>query len=300
MKFKNIHVIINPAAGVEEPILSYLNTAFKDTPIDWDVSITRKGNDAKEIASKLIGKTDLIAVYGGDGSVMEAAQALTGHHTPMAILPGGTANVMAKELGIPTETVAAIELLKSQNTLIKTIDTGIVNNMPFILRVNFGMMAEMVTQADRDLKDSLGQLAYGITAFQTLINPHPVMYKMIIDGHKINEEGVSLTVTNSGSIGISDYSFLPDISVTDGFFDVILLDDASITSILRVAGSTLLHSDSNVLKRWKCKEITISLDKPQKYICDDIEKEDKLIKIKVVPNSLKVLVPIPEIQTTGS
>src|ERR1700761_5133450 len=98
MKFKNIHFIINPASSKEEPILFFINKVFNDSAVDWDVSIIKKNRNAGVIAKKLIGKTDLVVVYGGDGCVTEVASALHGTSIPMAIIPAGTANVMAKEL----------------------------------------------------------------------------------------------------------------------------------------------------------------------------------------------------------
>ncbi|MEO6630239.1 MAG: acylglycerol kinase family protein, partial [Mucilaginibacter sp.] len=126
MKFKHIHFIINPASGKEEPVLSYINRLFTGSRVNWDISVTKKDKGAGEIARSLIGKTDLIAVYGGDGCVTAVAAALHGKLLPMAIIPGGTANVMAKELGIPTDTVEALALLKKGHR-IRTIDMGLVN-----------------------------------------------------------------------------------------------------------------------------------------------------------------------------
>src|SRR5690348_15921530 len=111
MQFNNIHIIVNPAAGREEPILSYLNTGLIISGIRWDVTVTTPYNEAYDIAMRLVGKTDLIVVYGGDGSVSDVARALYGKQTPMAIIPGGTANVMSKELGIPQDAIEAIDLL---------------------------------------------------------------------------------------------------------------------------------------------------------------------------------------------
>ncbi|MGZ3873577.1 MAG: diacylglycerol/lipid kinase family protein, partial [Mucilaginibacter sp.] len=160
MKFKHIHFIVNPASGKEEPILFYINRAMNEKNIKWDISVTKKGTGAGEIAKKISSKTDLIVVYGGDGCVTEVASALHGSGTPMAIIPGGTANVMAKELGIPLETTAAIEMIATGHCKIKKTDMGLMNGYPFLLRINLGIMADMVLQASRSLKDDLGQLAY--------------------------------------------------------------------------------------------------------------------------------------------
>lgn len=291
MKAKKIHFIINPASGQEEPILSYINTAFQETDIEWNVSITKKDNDAVIFAEQHVDTVDLIAVYGGDGSVAEVAQVLSGKKTPLAIIPGGTANVLSKELGIPQDTVKAIELLKDENGQIISMDMASANEELFLVRVNVGIMANMVLEAGRELKNKLGQLAYGVTAIETLIKADHVNYKMKIDDEIINENGVALTITNCGSIGIGEYSFLPDISVTDGMLDVILMNDVDLRSVLRVAGTTLMKKDSEVLKHWKCKEIEITFDTAQKFILDDSEREATSIRIKVLPKALNVLVP---------
>lgn len=291
MKFKNIHVIINPVAGKYEPISAFLNKAFVNSCSKLQVYKASQKNDVFSIASRLANKNDLVAIYGGDGSISEVASALYGKKATMGIIPGGTANVTSKDLGIPQDTEDAIALLI--NELSKTIhmDMGIVNGAPFILRVNLGIMADMIIAADPKMKDSFGQLAYGITAIESIWKTDPIQYRMIIDGEEINETGVSLTVTNAGNIGIGDFSFLPGIEVTDGFLDVILLNDTDFLSLMRVAGTTLFQTESDVLKHWKCKEISIYLEKPVKYICDDTSKETASLHIKVVPGALRVLVP---------
>jgi YegS/Rv2252/BmrU family lipid kinase len=291
MQYQNIHFIINPASGKEEAILSYINNEFKDIDVYWNVSVTTPKHPAAIIARELIGKTDLIVVYGGDGTIAEVAGILYGKQIPVAIIPGGTANVMSKELGIPQDSIDAIRLIASGKTKALGIDIGLANNTPFILRINLGILADMVVQAGRDLKNSYGQLAYGITAVQTLSNSAAIPFRMVIDGVEINEQGEALTVTNAGNIGIGDYKFLPDITVTDGYFDVILMNTTDLISLLRVAGSTLLQTESGVLKHWRCKQISIFMDKPYQYICDDNQQEAQTIEIKILPETFKVLVP---------
>jgi diacylglycerol kinase (ATP) len=291
MKFKNIHVIVNPAAGKQEPIFSYLNKAFIDSYSKLQVHVTSQTDDVFSIASRYANKDDLVAIYGGDGSISEAARALYGKNTVMGIIPGGTANVTAKDLGIPLDTEEAIALLMNGSSETIDMDMGEVNDTPFILRINLGIMAEMIIAADTKMKDSFGQLAYGLTAIESIWKCDPIQYKMIIDGEEINETGVSLTVTNCGNIGIGDFSFLPGITVTDGFLDVILMNNTSFLSLIKLAGTTLLQTESDVLKHWKCKEIIIYPEKPVKYICDDTEKEASILTIKVLPGALRVLVP---------
>ncbi|WP_457130433.1 diacylglycerol/lipid kinase family protein [Mucilaginibacter sp. UYNi724] len=288
---KHIHFIINPASGKEEPILSYINKAMAGAQVDWDISVTKKNLNAGELARKLIGKTDLVAVYGGDGGVTSVASALLGSNLPIAIIPGGTANVMAKELDIPLDTVEALALLGKGKHRIIAVDMGLVNGTPFLLRINMGIMAAMVTSADRDLKDSIGQLAYGVTAVKTLIEAKSINYELDIDGEKISATGVSLTVTNSGNIGIGNFALQPGISITDGFLDVILMKENNFSSVLKIAGSALMQQETDAVQHWKAKKVVIKMPKEQSYICDDTEKFAKTLKLEIAPGSIRMLVP---------
>jgi len=291
MVFKKIHVVINLANQKDDSILVDLAAAFKDALVEFNYTLVHRNDNTTNIVKKLLGKVDLIAVYGGDGTVTRVAHAMIGQAIPLAIIPSGTANVIAKEFGIPLELRDAIELITNGLSEVKTIDTGICNRRPFVIRVNFGLMADMVSHAERAMKDSFGQFAYGMSAIEALSETTPTQYKMHIDGQEVIEIGVSLSVTNLGSIGISDYAMLPSIKIDDGLFDVILLNHADILSLLRLAGSTLLQTESSVLKRWRCKEILIDLTSSQSYILDDCELKARHLAISIRPKSLNILVP---------
>ena len=93
---KRVQVIINPTAGQDQAILGTLNRVFHDADITWDVSITNKAGDARRFARAAVeAGVDIVAAYGGDGTVMEVATGLIGSTVPLAIFPGGTANVMS-------------------------------------------------------------------------------------------------------------------------------------------------------------------------------------------------------------
>jgi diacylglycerol kinase (ATP) len=291
MEFKHITFIINPASGKQEPILSLINTAMEQFNYQWEVAVTTRSRTAGEIASDLIGKTDLVIVYGGDGTVTDVAATLQGTDMPMGILPGGTANVMAKELGIPQYTAEALNVFAQGAYQCRTIDMGLVNGKPFLLRVNLGIMADMVLDANRELKEKVGQLAYGITAMKTVANADSVHYKLEIDGNVIEQSGVSLTVTNSGNIGIGDYALQPDISISDGFLDVLLMKDTSLLSMLKIASCTLLQTETEALLHYKCREVTITMEHQQRFICDDHEEHSSELKITVLPSAIKIITP---------
>src|SRR5215207_1228913 len=126
---QNIYVIINPAAGQDRPVLGALNRVFNANGVNWEVGITKRTGDATRMAYEaVLAGADVVAVNGGDGTVMEAASGLSGSSVPLAILPGGSANVMSVELGIPNDTEQAISLICDPNHQIRTIDMGRVRD----------------------------------------------------------------------------------------------------------------------------------------------------------------------------
>ena len=101
LPYPKVHVVINPAAGQDEPILNVLNDVFHAAGVDWENSLTHKSGDATRLAAEAAASgVDLVAAYGGDGTQMEIANGLLGTGVPQAILPGGTGNAMAHDLGI--------------------------------------------------------------------------------------------------------------------------------------------------------------------------------------------------------
>src|SRR5919206_2640007 len=109
---KRVQVIINPTAGQDQPILGVLTRVFHAAGVAWDVSITKKAGDARRFARAAVeAGVDVVAAYGGDGTVMEVASGLIGTTVPLAIFPGGTANVMSMELGISSDLAEASALV---------------------------------------------------------------------------------------------------------------------------------------------------------------------------------------------
>jgi len=106
--YRRVHVVINPASGKDEPILNVLNDVFREHGVAWDASVTHRYGDAGDQARAAIADgVDLVVAYGGDGTQHEVANAVvgasvvTGRRTPMGILPGGTGNGFAREVGVP-------------------------------------------------------------------------------------------------------------------------------------------------------------------------------------------------------
>ena len=236
--FQRIQVIVNPAAGQDEPILNAMNSVFGEAGIEWDVSLTKQAGDAQRLAQEAVAAgVDVVAVYGGDGTVAEVASGLIGSPVPMAILPGGTANVLSVELGIPVDITQACRLASGANSKIRKVDMGLVNEHHFILRVGIGFEAAMVENADRELKNKYGVLAYLWSAVQNLYKPEIAHYRMMLDGKLVETEGLTCIVANSGNLGQAGINLIPGIDVSDGLLDVIVIQQANLRTFFDIVGS---------------------------------------------------------------
>jgi diacylglycerol kinase (ATP) len=294
MNVRRVYVVINPAAGQDRPVLAILNRAFRAAEVDWDIGITKIDGDAAKLAQAAVESGyDVVAALGGDGTVMEVAGSLAGSETPLAILPGGTANVMSVELGLPNDLTFATSLITGEHQ-IRAIDVGRLGERKFLLRIGIGLEAVMVGRAERDLKDRVGVLAYGVSAVQALREPMVSNYQIAIDGKLVEAAGVSCVVANVGSLGQGQFTLSPDIAVDDGLLDVVVLERADFVSLISVASSVLrgLPVEQGLL-HWQAREITVIAEPPQPIQVDGEIIEPGPITARIDPSALKVIVPVP-------
>lgn len=286
-----IKVIVNPGSGQPKPILHTLNQVFRSAGVEWDISLTQESGDAERFAQKAVkSEVDAVAAFGGDGTVMEVARGVMGSHMPMAILPGGTANLMSVELGIPKDLNQAAEIIASPESDIKAIDVGEIGDTHFLLRVGLGIAAQKVEFADREMKDRYGIMAYSIAALKAMKDAKQVKYYLNLDGEEFEEEGVTCLVDNAGNFGVAGFSASKNISVFDGLLDVILVRDRSFQSFVSVGKSVATSTPTqDTVHHWQAKEISITTDPPQSIQVDGEVGWETPVTIKVVPGAVRVL-----------
>jgi len=287
--YKKAHVIINPAAGKEEPILNTINKVFHQYGIDWQVSITKKFGDATRLAKQAIADgVDLVAGYGGDGTQMEIANAVMGTKTPMAILPGGTGNAMSFELKVPRKLEQAAELI-CQSKKLQKIDLARIGDQYFMLRAYSGI--EESDKTSRENKDRYGNLAYILDTLHGLKNPPHANYRLNIDGLEIEEEGLTCLILNAGSLGGVDLHATDKVKVSDGLLDVFMVS-TKLSSVQSLASYLLDVGKSQIgVHHWKGKEIHVEADPPQTSWIDGELYGPTPYTISVIPRGVSIVVP---------
>jgi YegS/Rv2252/BmrU family lipid kinase len=294
-KIKKIRIIINPASGIEEAILPIINASMKEAGIEWEASITHKAGDAIQFAKAAVKEgIDALAVYGGDGTLMEAISGLIGSEIPLVILPGGSANVVATELGIPIDLKEACMLLGHGPFDTKTIDVGHFDKRYFITAISIGFGADLVKGADRETKNKIGILAYFLSAAAALKKTRKAVYHLKIDGQEYKLRGLTCIIANTGNLGFTKISLDKHIDFSDGFLDVVILRKANL-GLLKHIVVTLLKRERphnlELVQHWQGKDISVSSTPKQTVQCDGEILEEMPLHIKIIPGAITVLVP---------
>ncbi len=291
---KRIMVIINPASGIERPILRPLNRVLRSTEIPWDIAITHGSGDAQRLAANaVIDGYDAVMVYGGDGAVMEAAAGLAGSGVPLAIIPGGTGNVMSIELGIDYNVAQAAELLNRDKIPVRDVDMGAVGERLFALRVATGYEAAYVQNTAREAKERLGKMAYALTAIQQELKL--VRYNLTLDGKEVEVDGYTCMVANSGNVGMAGLPLLAKISISDGLLDVVVVQSLNFLSMLRRPISVNEQAErERMVRHWQAREVTVTTaeaDAPESIIGDGEVWGETPFTAHILPGAMRVIVP---------
>ena len=292
LPYPKVHVVINPAAGQDEPILNVLNHIFHPAGVDWDVSLTHKSGDAARLAAEAaVSGVDLVAAYGGDGTQMEVANGLLGTGVPQAILPGGTGNAMAHDLGISLNLREAAELIVTSPKR-RAIDLAKMGDTVFMLRAYAGFSEDEA--ASREEKDKHGQLAYVQAGLKFISDTQEVHFRATVDGEVIEGEALICFILNAGSIGGVMGISLPtvgNVDISDGYLDLYAITKG--LQPLRAVSKHLFNhegSDAGVYY-WRGKEITLEADPVQDVWIDGEFGGQTPFTASAIPQALEIVVP---------
>ena len=281
-----------------------LNHHFRGAGIHWEVSITHGKRDGVDLARKAVDEgAQVVAVYGGDGTVMEVASGLIGTDVPLLILPGGTGNLVAAELRISSHLERACQLICGETYRTRRIDVGQMDGHYFLLRVGSGIEPGVVQEATREMKNQFGKWAYVFAAIRSLQESPAADYDIRLDGREMfRATGVACIVANSGTVGLGRLTLSPAVGLDDGKLDVFFLKKANLEGIVQLAGKMMGLDPrdpddmepgldaSNLVNHWQVREVEIQSDPVL-----DIQVDGDVIAktpqtVRVLPSALAVVV----------
>jgi diacylglycerol kinase family enzyme len=229
--------------------------------------ITRKAEDGTEAArSSALSGADLVVAAGGDGTVRCCAEGMIDTAVPMGIVPLGTANLLARTLGIPSRAHAALRLALPQETEARTyrdrwVDLALADGIPFTAMAGMGLDAAVV-EATR-LKHQIGWLAYAVSGAAHLALP-PATFTIRLDDRAPFTRVARCVVAGNSGLLPGGFSLLPAARPDDGFLDVGILAPAGSLGWARLAARVLMHSryEDRQLERFRARRVEITADRP--------------------------------------
>lgn len=299
-----VHIIVNPAAGRSLPLLQRVNDLFRPAGIYWQISVTHQIGDGTKLAQEAVDRgANVLAVFGGDGTIKDVAAAIVGTGVPLLILPGGTGNLMAQELNLPTGLGRACGLITGEEFQTKAVDVGKMGSHYFLHRIGCGFESDVVDDATREMKKQFGKWAYVFASVKALQNMPVAKYSITIDDReKIVGKGVACAVANAGTLGVGNLALSQSIGINDGKLDVIFVRTAHIEGILKLFQMITGITDespqdpnpaldaSHLINHWQVNKVFIESDPIQKIQADgDLVAETPQL-IEVLPQSLQVVV----------
>lgn len=304
---KRIRVIANPASSRKVQLLKTLNDHLHPAGIAWDIEVTHQEGDGAAAARKALEhENDLVAVFGGDGTLMDVCTGLAGSDVPMLILPGGTGNLIATELGKSKNIDKSLaSICENDSFETKPMDVGDLGDRLFMLRIGCGVETDAVQEASRKLKSQFGKWAYVFAALKAMRDMKTSNYRITInDDHVVEDSGVACAVANAGSIGIGHLTLSPKIDVNDGKLDLIFVRKADVQGIWELVRMMLgLHKDgyqelpdepgkidaSHLVNHWSVDKVKIETDPDLDMQIDGNLSGRTPVNVEVRPGALQVV-----------
>jgi YegS/Rv2252/BmrU family lipid kinase len=259
-------------------------------PIWYEVPKSRKAPKAVRRAVKKGAK--LIFVWGGDGMVQRCVDALAGNKkVELAILPAGTANLLATNLGIPKHVARAVRI--GLHGARRRLDVGAMNGERFAVMAGTGFDAIMVGNADAAGKKRLGRLAYVRSAVKA-VRASAVRMTVRVDGVVwFKGKASAALVGNVGTVA-TGLSVFPDASACDGMLEIGVVTATSVWQWARVLSRVARHQPdrSPFVEMTRGKKIDIELGRKMVYQLDGgVRPPARRIKVRVKAEALTVCAP---------
>ena len=209
---------------------------------------------------------ELVVACGGDGTVTACAEGVAGTGTPLGIVPIGTGNLLARNLGLPVDLDEALVVaLTGKDT---AIDAGTANGTPFVVMAGLGLDARMISDTSEPLKKRLGWVAYAISVIRHL-QDGPMRATLTADGGRpVRLRSSAVIVGNVGWVR-GGVPLLPDARPDDGLLDAVALRAQRLGRLARNRGSRLLRRGrSGRVTRLVFRELTVTTVSPQPWELD--------------------------------
>jgi YegS/Rv2252/BmrU family lipid kinase len=289
-----VAVVFNPATGGGDTAGRKRDTqeALQGAGLDVLWLETTREDPGQGLTAKAVAEgVELVMAQGGDGTVMACVTGLAGTEVPLAVLPGGTGNLLATNFDIPSELDEAVEVAIGGDRV--RLDVAAMDDDRFVVMGGIGFDAAMLRDANPRLKEHLGAVAYVLSGFKHLRRRVTRFQLRLDDQPPIERTGQGVLIGNLGRLQ-GGLPVMPDARPDDGLLDVAVLQTRTMLDWLALAARVLLRlrRKDPQLELFQARRVEIHCDTPQpvERDGDPADARDHLV-VEVVPKALTLCVP---------
>lgn len=288
-------VLLNPVSGP---------TRTRGAEWDWiqaeaeaagwrtDVQVSQGPGDIERMAREAVASgIRRLVVVGGDGSLNEAVQAVVGSDVELGLVPAGTSNILANEIGLPEDFREAARLAFTGRAL--AIDVGKANDRYFTLMLGIGYDVSTIEVMWPQFKRMMGQVAYTVAGVQAFVRHRAVRMRIEVDGRRVRRLTYFLVVANTRLYGMANTTVAEHADVRDGLFDVVIIRARAwhhvISSMVRIFFG--IKNPFEKVETIRGREVTIRSARKVKYQLDGDTAGNLPVRVTMLPKALRIIAP---------
>lgn len=293
MNRKKVLVLINPNSGKKnskESVLDALNV-FSANNYQMEIYLSQKPMDVTRYIEENGERFDVVAVFGGDGTLNEATNGLMKlkHKPVISYFPTGTMNDFGTNFGLTNDMKQCATVACVGN--IESFDVGKMNSRYFNYVAGFGAFCNVSYETKQELKKQIGNLAYIIKAIHEIPNLHPYHVKMNLDGKVFEKNLMFGLIINGNRVAGFEMVEQADNTFKDGLFDIILVEHTPNLLELYNYPLGVLHPELNMkyVERYQAKSIIIESQEKLAWTLDGEEGEETLVaRVENISQALQI------------
>jgi diacylglycerol kinase (ATP) len=281
-------IILNPAADSERALRK--QARVESLARDCVICATTYTGEAEAMARRGVAEGfEKIVAAGGDGTINEVVNGLAGTNVMLGLLPIGTMNVFATELGLPVNNLELCwEIVNGDS--IRAVDLPKANQKFFVQLAGVGLDAQVVKETSSNLKKNFGPLSYLISAVQIAARRPP---KLFIQSEDASIDEGSFVLVGNGRLYGGPFPFFKHAALDDGLLDVIVFKRLGYLEIIKYLQDVIFSSEIRVpeIEYFQTRQLRVESDQSVPVELDGELVGNCPVEFSVRDRSLRVLVP---------
>lgn len=288
---RRIEIIANPGTRMRASQLAAAVASWPAPRDDVRLRFTDGPGDARRLAERVCDDADVVVAAGGDGTAGEVATALLDRPIPLGIIPGGSTNIVAQHLGIPSRLSDAMILIARRPEGV-LMDVGLANGRAMLNMAGAGFDSRLFARTDERLKRRIGWAAYVVAGLRGTIDA-PIDMDIVADGERLRLTSPLVLIANGSSVISGHFHIDSQPAIDDGWLDLFIVDAARRLATVSTAFHTVrgsLGGAPDVIYR-RVRHVTIHSVQPVPYQVDGDVVGPLPLDIAICPLALRVIVP---------